>query len=584
MNHGSWIGGSLQRRGWGRWRLRELVLQGRAHRSCKEQNHDLGEGQDRNGVAGLNHRGADEGRNRRGEDEGRDREMESLEFLQKNPNGGGEFLQKTQNAFFLLSKHLFPKRKNLPPSGPLSLPIIGHLYLLKKPFHRTLARIAAQYGPILLLKLGSRRILLVSSSSAVEECFTTNDIVFADRPRFLLGKYLGFNNTTPATASYGRHWRNLRRVTTNEIFSSARLQMFSSIRSNEVHYLLQRLLIAGNSSKSVEMKSLLFELTLNNITMMIGGKRYYGEDMEDLDKARQFQDLIKELFSEAGESNVVDFLPLLRWIGFNGLEKKLVRLQGKRDQFMQKLIEDHRITRRQSKDEKVLFDVLLSLQEDDPNYYTDEIIIGIIQDLLMAGTDTSSGTIEWAISLLLNHPEVLKKAQAEIDIIVGQGRLLNESDVPNLPYLHCIINETLRMYPAAPLLPHLSSESCNVGGFTVPRGTLLLVNIWAIHNDPKSWEEPRKFRPERMEGIGGVRERYKLMPFGSGRRSCPAESLALRVVGFTLGSLIQCFEWERVDEELVDMSEGTGLTVSKAKPLEAKCKPRPAMLNFLSQL
>ncbi|XP_043702382.1 cytochrome P450 81Q32-like [Telopea speciosissima] len=486
---------------------------------------------------------------------------------------------------FLLSKQPFPNRKNLPPSGPLSLPIIGHLYLFKKPLHQTLARVAAQYGPILLLKFGSRRVLHVSSPSAAEECFTTNDIIFANRPHFLLGKYLGFDYTILSSASYGQHWRNLRRLTTLEIFSSTRLQMFSKIRTNEVRSLLRRLVVAGNSSKTIEMKSTFFELTLNNMMMMIAGKRYYNDNVGDLDKGRQFQELVEEIFGVAGASNVADFLPLLKWVGFNSLEKKLVRLQRKRDQFMQELIEEHRMARTQSKDEKSLIDILLSLQENDPMYYTDEIIIGIIQVLLTAGTDTTSGTMEWAMSLLLNHPEVLKKAQAEIDTIVGQDRLLNESDVAHLPYLHCIINETLRMYPAGPLLvPHESSEECTVGGFTIPRDTILLVNLGAIHRDPKLWEEPTKFRPERMEGIGGVRDGYKLMPFGSGRRSCPGEGLALRVVGLTLGSLIQCFKWERVDEELVDMTEGTGLTLPKAKPLEAKCKPHTAMLSLLSQL
>ncbi|KAJ4982411.1 hypothetical protein NE237_033248 [Protea cynaroides] len=491
-------------------------------------------------------------------------------------------------ASFLLSKHLFPKTKNLPPSGPISLPIIGQLYLLKKPLHRTLAGISTQYGPILLLKFGSRWILHVSSPSAAEECFTTNDVIFANRPHLLLGKYLGFDYTTLTSASYGQHWRNLRRLTTLEIFSSTRLQMFSKIRSNEVRLLLRRLFdVVRKSSKIVEMKSIFFEVTLNNMMIMIAGKRYYGDD-DNVKKTRQFQELVEEMFAAAGASNVADFsplLPLLRCVGFNGLEKKLVGLQGRRDQFMLELIEEFRMERTQSKDEKTLITVLLSLQEADPNYYTDAIIIGIIQVLLSAGTDTTAGTMEWAMTLLLNHPEVLKKAQAEIDAIVGQGRLINELDVANLPYLHCIINETLRMYPAAPLLvPHESSEECTVGGFKIPRGTMLLVNMWAIQNDPKLWEEPTKFKPERMEGMGGVRDGYKLMPFGSGRRSCPGEGLALRVVSLTLASLIQCFEWERVDEELIDMTEGTGLTMPKAKPLEAKCKPRPTMLGILSQL
>ncbi|KAJ4981017.1 hypothetical protein NE237_031854 [Protea cynaroides] len=504
-------------------------------------------------------------------------------------------------ASFLLSKHLFPKTKNLPPSGPISLPIIGQLYLLKEPLHRTLASISAQYGPILLLKFGSRRILHVSSPSAVEECFTTNDVVFANRPHFLSGKYFAFDYTTLTTASYGQHWRNLRRLTTLEIFSSTRLQMFSKIRTNEVSLLLRRLFDgAGKASKIVEMKSLFFEVTLNGMMMMIAGKRYYGDD-DHVDKARQFQELVEEMFAAAGASNVADFLPLLKWVYFNGVEKKLVRLQRRRDQFMLELIEEYRTARTHSKDEKTLIDVLLSQQEADPNYYTDDIIIGIIQCPISAGGAIAiknnflgqrkknkinlfyicvcilsdryyAGTMEWAMTLL-SMP------------LRGQGGLINESDVANLPYLLCIINETLRMYPAGPLLiPHESSQECIVGGFSIPRGTMLLVNLWAIQNDPKLWEEPTKFKPERMEGMGGVRDGYKLMPFGSGRRSCPGEGLALRVASLTLASLIQCFEWERVDEELIDMTEGTGLTLPKAKPLEVKCKPRPTMLSILSHL
>lgn len=208
-----------------------------------------------------------------------------------------------------------------------------------------------------------------------------------------------------------------------------------------------------------------------------------------------------------------------------------------------------------------------------------------MQVLLTAGTDTSVGTMEWALSLLLNHPSVLKKAQNEIDNYLGQTRLVNESDIANLPYLRCIINETLRMYPAVPLLvPHESSEACTVGGYRIPGRTMLMVNQWAIQRDPKLWVEPEKFKPERFEGLEGSRDGFKLMPFGSGRRGCPGEGLALRVVGLALGSLIQCFDWERISEEMIDMTEGPGLTLPKAQPLVAKCRPRPSMANLISQI
>ncbi|CBI36292.3 unnamed protein product, partial [Vitis vinifera] len=207
---------------------------------------------------------------------------------------------------------------------------------------------------------------------------------------------------------------------------------------------------------------------------------------------------------------------------------------------------------------------MLSLQEKEPDYYTDQIIRGLMLVLLGAGTDTTATTIEWTLSLLLNNPHALKKAQMEIDNHLGNNHLIQESDLNQLPYLHCIIKESQRMYPAGPIIPHESSGECTVGGYRIPHGTMLLVNLWAIQNDPR-------------------KHGFRLMPFGSGRRGCPGEGLALRMVGLVLGSLIQCFDWESVGEGMVDMSEGTGLTLPKAQPLLVRCRPRPAFVDLLSK-
>lgn len=217
--------------------------------------------------------------------------------------------------------------------------------------------------------------------------------------------------------------------------------------------------------------------------------------------------------------------------------------------------------------------------------YIPSFLLSYEQVFLAAGTDTSVTTMEWALSLLVNNPQVLKKVQTEIDNHVGQDRLFNESDIAALPYLHCIIMETMRMYPPGPLLvPHESSAKCTLGDYSIPGGTMLLVNEWAIQNDPKIWSEPRKFKPERFEGLQGTRDGFKFMPFGSGRRACPGEGLAMRMIGLVLGSIIQCFDWERVGKEMVDMTEGTGLTLPKLHPLVVKCHPRPIMINQLSQI
>lgn len=313
---------------------------------------------------------------------------------------------------------------------------------------------------------------------------------------------------------------------------------------------------------------------------MIAGKGYRA----DGEAARGFKAVVEEGFALAGMS-LQDFLPMLRWVDFQGVERRVAKVQERREAFLQRLIDEQRKGADrcvEGEKEKTMIRMLLELQTVDPEYNTDQIIKTLISTLLFAGTDTSAVTTEWAMSVLLNNPEMLKKARDEIDGCVNEGRLLQEADLPNLPYLHCFINETLRLYPVAPLLlPHEAAEDCIVGGYNVPKGTMLLINAWAIHRDPKTWEEPTKFKPERFRDGG---EGCKMIPFGMGRRRCPGEGLALRMVALALGTMIQCFEWERVGVEEVDMMEGVGLSMPRAKPLEALCRPRDAMIDFLSQL
>ncbi|KAF7846646.1 hypothetical protein BT93_L3971 [Corymbia citriodora subsp. variegata] len=191
--------------------------------------------------------------------------------------------------------------------------------------------------------------------------------------------------------------------------------------------------------------------------------------------------------------------------------------------------------------------------------------------------------MEWAFANLLNHPTILKKAKAEIDSQIGQNRLIDESDLSKLPYIQNIISETLRLHPSVPLLlPHYSSDDCTIGGFSVQRGTIVLVNAWAIHRDPEQWSDPTSFKPERFESDGDKMNRL-ILPFGLGRRACPGATLAHKMMGLTLGSLIQCFEWKRIGEEEVDMVETEGLTVHREKPLEALCRPCEIMDKVLSE-
>ncbi|XP_023513972.1 isoflavone 2'-hydroxylase-like [Cucurbita pepo subsp. pepo] len=482
-----------------------------------------------------------------------------------------------------ISYALKPKsRKNLPPTPP-SIPIIGHLHLLKPPVHRSLLTLSQKYGPVLSLRFGSRLVVVVSSIDAAEECFTKNDVVFANRPDFAVSKCLSYNHTTLGAAPYGDHWRKLRRVSALEILSANRLNTNSAIRRDEVRRLVNKLSQSSRDDFArVEFKSMVKELTLNITMRMVAGKRYYGEETDESSEAMTFRAIVDELFEFMLAQYPADFLPILKYIDFQGFMKRAKKLIKRVDAFWQGIVDEHRTNQIHNQEmENSMVAHFLKLQESQPQYYTDDIIKGLILTMVLGGSDTTAVTIEWAMSNLLNHPTVLKKARAELETQLGD-QLLEESEVPKLSYLRCIVLETLRLYPAGPLLlPHKSSADCTLSGYDVPRDTILLVNAWAIHRDPTLWEDPTSFRPERFEGGDGEANSKLMIAFGLGRRACPGSGMAHRVLGLTLGLLIQCFDWKSIDGKDVDMTEGKGVSMPKAEPLEALCKPRPIASKLL---
>ncbi|XP_074264087.1 cytochrome P450 81Q32-like [Silene latifolia] len=486
-----------------------------------------------------------------------------------------------------ISKKYNKNKKNRPPSPP-SLPIIGHLHMLKPPVHKTLHEISTKHGGVQMLKLGTRNMLLISSPLAVEECLVKNDAIFANRPNTLAGRIFHYNNTSMAFSPYNDHFRTLKRLMTQEVFSSTHILRFSAIRQDEVRLLLEDLWQGtGDKLLKVDLNKCFNDLALNIMTRMTAGKRYYGKGV-DSKEGEQFAKLLNEGSVLSGAGNPGDYIPLFKWL-FRGHEKAMVAWMNKTDCFYQRLLDERNAmntddmgTTTTTTTTKAIIDVLISAQEQNPNFFTNDVIKGMIMVLVLAGAHTSAATMEWAMSLLLNHPKALHKAQEEIDGVIGRDRLVNEDDISKLPYLQNVINETLRLYPPTPLLlPHESSEDCTICGYDIPKGTMLMVSLWTLHRDPKYWSEPEKFVPERFEGKEGETV-YKLIPFGLGRRACPGYAMSKRAVGLVLGSLLQCFDWERPGPELIDMDQSSGITMPKNVPLKALCKVRPSVYEMLS--
>ena len=208
-----------------------------------------------------------------------------------------------------------------------------------------------------------------------------------------------------------------------------------------------------------------------------------------------------------------------------------------------------------------------------------------LQILITGGTDTTTVTIVWALSLVLNHSSVLKKVQDELDLHVGKERLVNESDITNLVYLQAVVKETLRLYPAGPLSgPREFTEDCIIGGYHVSKGTRLITNLWKIQTDPRIWPDPIEFKLERLltthKDVDVKGKHFELIPFGSGRRLCAGISFGVQMTQLVLASLLQAFEVST--DGPVDMTAIFGLTNVKATPLDLLVKPRLSDLSLYS--
>ncbi|KAK9155640.1 hypothetical protein Sjap_003120 [Stephania japonica] len=357
----------------------------------------------------------------------------------------------------------------------------------------------------MLLKLGARNVIVLSSPKAVEECFQKNDVAFANRPHSIAFDFYSYNYTQISMADYGPHWRNLRRFTTTKIFSSSSLHASSDVRHDAVRCLLRDLYRSASTNNGaphrIDLKLKFFELTFNStMSMMIGEP--IGDGLSHTKENNWFFDVLRGAKVPIFFLAPGDYLPIFNYFDVFKVKKSLAASSKKRDAYFEEMIERYRTKCLATKKPKSILGVLFSLQQEDPEQYNHVIIKGIIL--------------------------------------------------------------------------------CKLDQYDVPSGTTIVANAWAIHRDPKLWPEPNKFMPERfMQGLqqGESNNKFKYIPFGIGRRGCPGDGLALRTIALALGSVLRCFEWEKIGDEPIDMNEGVQFLLPKAKALEVLCKPRSEMLN-----
>lgn len=480
--------------------------------------------------------------------------------------------------FFVLD--LWRRKSNcrLPP-GPSGWPIVGNLLQLGRKPNETLFHFATKYGPLMTLSFGMRTTVVVSSSAMAKEVLKTHDHIFAGRIITQAAKALSHDKNSMVFLQYGSHWRMLRRVSNTELFSVKRLEALQHLRRDQVNRMILHISKDAMKGRCVEIAHTAFHSSFNLLGNMVFGKDVFGPQF--FAASQELKDAIARVTKLHATPNMADFFPFLQCLDLQGVKRNMEINLKKMYDVMDIFIGD-RLDRRRSGEssdksdsEKDLLDVLLDMRSQE---FSLANIRGYLTDIIGAGSDTTATTIEWAMAELIRNPEKMKRAQAELDEVVGRDRMVEESDAERLPFLRAVVKEVFRLHPAVPLLiPHRSDGRCEIEGFVIPKNTQIIVNVWAIGRDPSIWNEPSKFIPERfidenLRVVDFKGQNLELIPFGAGRRMCVGLPLASRMVHVLLASLLHSFDWALaggMTAEQLDISDKFGLTLQKAVPLEA---------------
>jgi flavonoid 3'-monooxygenase len=438
------------------------------------------------------------------------------------------------------------------------------------------------------LKLGFADVIVAASASVAEQFLKVHDGNFSSRPPSAGAKYMAYNYQDLVLAPYGPRWRLRRKISSVHLFSNKVMDEFKYVRQEEVARLTSNLASNYSNTTAVNLGQLLNVCTTNALSRVMLGRRVFNDGNGGCDpKADEFKAMVVEMMVLGGVFNIGDFIPSLEWLDLQGVQAKMKKLHKRFDAFLTNIVEEHETLNSKSEKHKDLLSTLLSLKDetdDDGNKLTDIEIKALLLNMFAAGTDTSSSTTEWAIAELLKNPRILAHLQQELDNVVGRERNVKEDDIPNLPYLQAVIKETFRLHPSTPLsLPRTAAESCEIFGYHIPKGSTLLVNVWAIARDPKEWINPLEFKPERFLP-GGEKcdvdvkgNNFELIPFGAGRRICAGMNLGIRIVQLLTATLAHSFDWELengLNAEKLNMDEAYGLTLQRAVPLSVHAKPR----------
>ncbi|XP_057763627.1 tryptophan N-monooxygenase CYP79A68-like [Salvia miltiorrhiza] len=497
------------------------------------------------------------------------------------------------SLIFLKLIYSIKKRSTAPPPplppGPPAYPVVGSLpeMLSKKPAFQWMHNLMQKLNTeIVCVRLGGVHVIAVASPELSREFLKRHDAAFASRPDAVSARLISDGYSTLAFSPAGGQWKKMRRVMVSEVLSTAVFRRLHSTRREEADHLVRY--VYNRRNGAVNVRDAARHYCANLIRKMVFGERFFGAGMDDGGPGNEEREHVDGLFtmlSYVYGFAIADFVPWLEVFDLDG-HKRIVRnainkVRKYQDPLINERVEMWQLGLKTQQDD--ILDLLINLKnesdETKPLLSLREIKAQIIE-IMIATVDNPSNAAEWALAEMINQPDIFAKACEELDRIVGKDRLVEESDLPNLNYVKACVKESFRLHPLAPFnQPHVSSKDLVVSGYFIPKGSHVLLSRPGLGRNPRVWDEPLRFKPERhivdeSSEVVLVDHELHMLSFSTGRRGCPGIVLGSTISTMLLARLIQGFSWRPpLGMNNIDLVE-SGHDLTLAKPLIAHATPR----------
>ncbi|KAG0558619.1 hypothetical protein KC19_10G041300 [Ceratodon purpureus] len=477
-----------------------------------------------------------------------------------------------------------------PPSPP-RWPILGNLpsvVMNGGELHTALRLLGKKMGPIYTLWLGrSFPLVVVTGEEATQEALITQGTVFAARPMLISWQYISSGYKTTMTSPMGPHWQKLRKIISHDLLSPAKLASYKPVRDTEIERLINRFKCLAAENNGVVNPLLELRESAVDIIMRIG----FGDDFAKLEgnnqnaKVKELDQNFRDIMDAGSIFQIaLDSSSVIRTLLFPASRKCYNNIRtisaNITDLVMPIILERKKqLKERPVSDANTFVDALINLKGEDK--LTDMEIVWNVAELMVGGTDNTSHILEWILAEMVTHPEIQAKAYGEVRVAMGpnlERRLVQESELPKLPFVQAIVKESMRLHMMAVLaIPKIATQETKLRGYDIPKGTMVIFHAGALALDEDIWADPMEFRPERFINADRTPREMKCayMPFGAGRRSCPGSSMGMLHLHLLLANLLYAFEWgPEAPGKPVDFTEKFRMVVTMKTRLRATITPR----------